>query len=128
MAHSLEIRLPFLDHRLVNFALSLATEMKIHNGWTKYILRKSISELPEAIKWRKDKQGFITPEENWIKNDFRDQIYEVFRKSILEQMGIINSKIFLEFYDNYLNGKRTILYSDISRVFIAELWARRFLK
>lgn len=127
MAHSLETRLPFLDHRLVNFALSLPVEMKINNGWTKYILRKSISELPEEIRWRKDKQGFTTPEESWIRNDFRSTIHDIFQKSLLEDMGIIDAKSFLGFYDSFLRGKRTILYSDISRVFIAELWARKFL-
>lgn len=128
MAHSLETRLPFLDHRLVNYTLSLPVEMKINHGWTKYVLRKSISELPELIKWRRDKQGFVTPEENWIRNDFRGAIRESFRKSLLEELGIIDARSFLAFYDEFLGGKRTILYSDISRVFLAELWARKFLK
>ena len=46
MAHSLETRLPFLDHRLVNFAVHLPASMKLRNGWTKYILREAMPELP----------------------------------------------------------------------------------
>jgi len=63
MANSIEVRNPFLDYRLVNFSLSLPVSFKLKNGWTKYILRRAIYELPKDIKERKDKQGFITPEE-----------------------------------------------------------------
>jgi asparagine synthase (glutamine-hydrolyzing) len=62
MAFSKEIRLPFLDYRLVNFMFSLSNNYKINNGWTKYILRKGMNEiLPEEIQWRRDKKGYATP-------------------------------------------------------------------
>ena len=48
-AHSLEVRHPFLDHRLVNFVVNLPTELKIHRGWTKYILRAALPEMPAAL-------------------------------------------------------------------------------
>lgn len=127
MAHSLEIRLPFLDHRLVNFVLDLPVKMKLNEGWTKYILRKSFPELPKKIRWRRDKQGFITPEETWLKGNFNYLICDIFRKSRLGQMGIINDKLFLEYYKNFQRGKGAIWYPDISRVLITELWARKFL-
>ncbi len=50
MAHSLEVRLPFLDHRLVEFLLNVKNDLKIKNGWNKYILRKSLTELPKEIR------------------------------------------------------------------------------
>ena len=68
MAFSIESRVPFLDHRLVEFSLSLENNKKLKNGWTKYILRKIIeNKLPEGIVWRKDKKGFITPQGQWKK-------------------------------------------------------------
>jgi asparagine synthase (glutamine-hydrolysing) len=123
-AHSLESRLPFLDHRLVNLLLSIGSDMKIKNGWTKYILRKSIHELPERIKWRRDKKGFDVPEEKWLKSDLKDEILNLFEKSVLDQLGIINQKKFLSYYQQFLNGNKTIFSSDIAKVFIAEKWAR----
>ena len=68
MAHSLESRVPFLDFRLVEFNLSLPPELKIADGYTKQILRQSMSGiLPEKIRMRVDKIGFATAEESWMK-------------------------------------------------------------
>jgi asparagine synthase (glutamine-hydrolysing) len=67
MAHSIETRLPFLDYRVVELALSLPFETKIHQGWTKYLLRKGIEpKLPHEIVWRKNKFGFEAPEQIWL--------------------------------------------------------------
>lgn len=65
MAHSVEARLPFLDYRLVEAALTLPVDQKIHNGWSKYPLRTS-GILPDAIAWRRSKLGFNAPERSWI--------------------------------------------------------------
>lgn len=67
MAHSIEVRLPFLSHELVEFAYSLPDEYKIFEGWSKYILRKSMEAiLPSEIAWRKDKIGFAAPHDKWM--------------------------------------------------------------
>ena len=65
MAHSVEARLPFLDYRLVEAALALPVDEKIHNGWSKYPLRTS-GILPDSIAWRRSKLGFNAPERSWI--------------------------------------------------------------
>jgi asparagine synthase (glutamine-hydrolysing) len=98
MAHSLEVRHPFLDHRLVEFLVSLPPEWKIRNGWTKHVLRQAFPELPNAIRWRRDKQGFLTPEEHWLKRDLNDTIRNTFRNSHLSQAGILNEQEFLKCY------------------------------
>lgn len=67
MAHAIETRLPFLDYRLVELALGLPYTSKIHQGWSKYILRAGLqAELPAAILWRKNKFGFEAPEKIWL--------------------------------------------------------------
>lgn len=126
MAHSLEIRLPFLDHRLVEFLINVDTNLKIKNGWNKYVLRQSLYELPEQIRWRRDKKGFILPEADWLKQDFREDIIFSFNNSRLEEFGIINSKYFLDTYNSYLNGNRRIHNLEISRIYIAEKWMKKF--
>lgn len=125
MAYSLETRLPFLDHRLVNFALNIPPSMKIKNGWTKYILRKSMTELPKEISWRRDKQGFITPEEKWLKYDFNEKIMNLFMSSRLNELKLIDKNKLLDLYKNFLRGDNRISSSDIARFVIAELWVRK---
>jgi asparagine synthase (glutamine-hydrolysing) len=66
MAHSVESRLPFLDHRLVEYCMGLPAEYKIKNGYNKYVFREAVEELPDSIRWRKHKMGFPSPDEEWI--------------------------------------------------------------
>jgi asparagine synthase (glutamine-hydrolysing) len=68
MAFSLETRLPFLDYRLVEMVFSLPLDFRIHNGWSKWILRHSMRDtLPAEITWRRSKMGFPTPESKWLR-------------------------------------------------------------
>ena len=68
MAHSVEARVPFLDHRLVEFAVSLPDDFKISRGVTKRVLRAAISNIvPDRIRERVDKIGFETPEAQWLR-------------------------------------------------------------
>lgn len=67
MAHSREVRLPYLSHSLVEYAFSLPAEMKISDGYTKSILRKSMQgKLNDDILWRKNKIGFEAPQNDWL--------------------------------------------------------------
>jgi asparagine synthase (glutamine-hydrolysing) len=68
MAFSVECRVPFLDHRLVELVFSLSPFVKIRNGWTKYILRQAMNGiLPPAVQWRPDKAVFPMPFSEWLK-------------------------------------------------------------
>lgn len=68
MYHSIEARLPFIDYRNVENALSIRNELKIRDGWTKYLLRRGVEKfLPSEIVWRRDKIGFEAPSATWLK-------------------------------------------------------------
>lgn len=127
MAHSLEVRQPFLDHRLVELLLSLSVDLKLRDGWTKYVLRAALPELPEAIRWRRDKQGFLTPEEAWLREDLRPRVLGLFPGSLLHRLGVVDEVRFLDYYQRFLKGDPLIWCGNISRVLFAELWARTFL-
>jgi asparagine synthase (glutamine-hydrolysing) len=126
-AHSLEIRHPFLDHRLANFLVNLPAERKIRNGWTKAILRESLPELPPSVRWRKSKIYFSVAEENWLKTELSGLVYKAFAKSVLDQNGVIDSKAFLNMYADFRKGSAGVSAHVISRTLIAELWAQKFL-
>jgi asparagine synthase (glutamine-hydrolysing) len=67
MRFGIETRLPFLDYRLVEFALGLSTRVKLNSGWTKWPLRAAMQNvLPANICWRKDKIGFAAPDQLWL--------------------------------------------------------------
>jgi len=68
MAHGMEIRLPFLNHKLVELLFSLPAQYKIHNGYPKWLLREAMKDqLPENIIWRTDKIGFEPPQKEWMQ-------------------------------------------------------------
>ncbi|HSE33415.1 MAG TPA: asparagine synthase (glutamine-hydrolyzing) [Pyrinomonadaceae bacterium] len=67
MAHSREVRLPFLDHHLVEFVFKLPDRFLIRNGWTKWILREAFRDfVPAEITWRADKLGYMPPQARWL--------------------------------------------------------------
>ncbi len=84
MAHGCEVRLPFLDHNLVEFIFSLPAAFKINAGWTKWVLRQAMNnKLPDEITWRKDKVGFEPPQEQWMENKtLQEYIHEAKRKLV----------------------------------------------
>jgi asparagine synthase (glutamine-hydrolysing) len=93
MAHSTEIRLPFLNHELVEFVFSLPPGFKIHQGWTKWILRQAVDPLlPAEITWRKDKLGFEPPQEKWMQ-DARVQESIRAAKKILVDARVLASTV-----------------------------------
>lgn len=93
MAHAVEVRLAFLDHSLIEFLFSLPPDLKIHNGWTKWLLRKSVEDmLPKEIVWRKDKVGFEPPQKFWMEDGaVQEAIMEGKRK--LVQNDVLNDAV-----------------------------------
>jgi len=91
MAFGREIRLPFLNHELVEFIFSLPAEYKIHNGFTKWLLRSAMANrLPDSIIWRTDKVGYEPPQKKWMEDPMmQEQIMESRRKLI--QLGILDT-------------------------------------
>lgn len=94
MAHSREVRLPYLSHELVEFVMSLPNEYKIRDAWSKWIQRVSMEPiLPKEITWRKDKIGYEPPQKKWMENsDFKDLLFEsketLFKNKIIDEKSL----------------------------------------
>jgi asparagine synthase (glutamine-hydrolysing) len=72
MAHGVEVRNPFLDYRLIEFAMAIPNDLKIRDGWSKWILREvGKGVLPEQVRTRTDKVAFITPEDDWLRGPLK---------------------------------------------------------
>ncbi|MGJ0359274.1 asparagine synthase (glutamine-hydrolyzing) [Aliarcobacter cryaerophilus] len=88
MRHSIETRLPFIDYTVVETALSIPNKYKIKDGWTKYILRKTIDKiLPNNIVWRKNKFGFEAPTKSWVNSIEDEIIISISKSKILSEIS-----------------------------------------
>ncbi|MFQ5779969.1 MAG: asparagine synthase (glutamine-hydrolyzing) [Nitrospiria bacterium] len=131
MAASREIRLPFLDYRLVSLFVPLPVEFKLRGGWTKWIFRRAMEPLlPKEIAWRKDKQGFIVPQYEWFRRELREEVAKLLESEwVSERLGLIDRQKFRARYDAYLRQPATGGRYGIKDIFAPvalELWARCF--
>jgi len=95
MAHSVESRAPFMDYRLIDLVLNLPDEYKFEGGVSKKILRSAMEQiLPEKIRQRKDKMGFVTPEEIWVCRDNPEEFKDMLKYAIESSKGILNEEAF----------------------------------
>lgn len=98
MAHSRELRLPFLYKQLVEFCFLLPAAFKISNGYTKWILRKSMDKLlPDQVLWRTDKIGFEPPQKQWMENKQVQEMIMASKEKLVNQRilnaAVLNKKI-----------------------------------
>ncbi len=121
MAASVESRLPFLDYEFAEFCTGLPLSEKIKNGYSKVILRQAI-HLPEKIRKRKDKLGFIAPERKWLKTE-EDYFKSFFEASDFRAEKYIRREKVLEDWDKLLMGAdENLLFRMIS----LEAWMKEF--
>jgi asparagine synthase (glutamine-hydrolysing) len=127
MTHSIEARLPFLDHRLVELMFSLPPRHLIESARTKVILRRAFEGvLPESVRARTDKLGFETPEGRWLRGPLGDFAEEVFHSPAFRDRG---------FSDAAATQRRLRLHRqrrvsagfELWRALSLELWARTTL-
>ena len=123
---SREIRLPFLDHRLVDFTLSLQDNYKLRDGWTKYILRRSLDKkLPDEVVWRKDKKGFSNPQEQWMKEELKDFFKDyISSDNPIYNTGLISKEGLEKKYDDFLKGKAW--YREVFNAISLDYWLREY--
>lgn len=128
MRWSIESRVPFLDYRLVELALSLPSGLKIRKGTTKYILRKAMKGLvSDRILERKDKIGFATPDESWM----RSPDFIAFMASLINSDDFRNRKYWKpdevgRLFAEHTSGKKNH-EEALWRIIAIELWLRIFI-
>jgi asparagine synthase (glutamine-hydrolysing) len=127
MAHSLESRMPFMDHRLVSFLFSLPPEFKIRNGLSKFIMRKALKDdVPDYILNRHDKVPFLTSEAQWFRNDMRDLIMNVIHSDSFKARPYFKAHKVQRLYKKHLEGKIDAS-RPLWRILNLELWLREYM-
>jgi len=127
MFFSLEARVPFLDHNLVERCLASEGLDRINNGMTKAVLREGMKGLvPEKIRLRKDKLGFGTPQDEWLREPFfRDLVRDVLGRESRIGNRYVNTEKAAAVYEEHLSG-RANNSKEIWKMINLELWMREF--
>ena len=90
MAHSLEVRPPFLDHRIVEFAESLPISLKVHGSKLKFVLKELMrGKLPDDVLFRK-KEGFDIPAHHWFRGVLKPLLLETLSRENIERTGLFH--------------------------------------
>jgi asparagine synthase (glutamine-hydrolysing) len=128
MSRSIEVRIPFLDFRLVELLAKVHPAEKFDKGWTKSIFRKAISGLvPKEIQYRRDKKGFSIPEEYWAKDTFKSRVLNMFGSPMMaEDVGLIDRKRLLGLYQRFAAGHGHLNGRHFMRMYAFELFLQRF--
>jgi asparagine synthase (glutamine-hydrolysing) len=106
MAHSLEVRTPFLDYELVEWIASLPSEVKLRSGEGKHILKKSLEPLlPREVLYR-NKMGFAVPLDVWFRGSLREHIGDVVRGRRLAECGLFDTATLTRIVADHQSGRR----------------------
>jgi asparagine synthase (glutamine-hydrolysing) len=126
MAFSVEARVPFLDHRLVEWLARVPSDLKIRDGMTKVILREAMAGvLPEEVRRRTDKMGFAVPQDQWLRVTVRSRIEAMLSSERMRARPYWRAAVLHDWYRQYCQGRRNI-GSVVWRWINLESWLRRF--
>ena len=126
MAHSIEARVPMLDYELATFAVNCRPSLKLQGGWTKWMLRQAMNcVLPEAVRLRKSKLGFSTPQQEWPSKGRSRNDSSMIHEPDLKMSRILSAKKVHDELDAFLSDKSGCLTEvEAFRVLNLELWGR----
>jgi asparagine synthase (glutamine-hydrolysing) len=129
MANSLEVRTPFLDHRLVNFAFSLPVAFKINPNMKKKILQDTFrSELPEEI-YKRPKHGFEVPLLSWFRNELRSKIEnDLLNDDFIEQQGIFNVTATRNLKKQLFSNNPEDVQATIWALIVFNTWWKKYIQ
>tara|TARA_B100000809_G_scaffold84190_2_gene82594 strand:- start:2330 stop:4261 length:1932 start_codon:yes stop_codon:yes gene_type:complete len=129
MANSLEVRTPFLDHRLVNFAFSLPVAFKINPNMKKKILQDTFrSELPEEI-YKRPKHGFEVPLLSWFRNELRSKIEDdLLNDDFIEQQGIFNVTATRNLKKQLFSNNPEDVQATIWSLIVFNTWWKKYIQ
>jgi asparagine synthase (glutamine-hydrolysing) len=125
MAHSIELRPPFLDHRIVEFASRLPLALKVRGSQTKYVLRKLMSgKLPVFISSRK-KEGLDIPAHEWLRGPLRPLLHDALSADSVVAAGLFSSDVIHHLVEQHLSRRANLGY-HLWGLLTLHLWIHRW--
>lgn len=124
MNHGLEVRSPFLDHRLVEFCAGLPAELKLRGRTGKFLLKHFARELlPDAVL-RRRKAGFNAPVSHWLAGPWRDVAADAFSRKKVQDAGALDADAVGRLFDEHVAGRRDHGYLLFTLLMLS-LWLER---
>jgi len=128
MRVSLEARTPLLDHRVVEYALSLPHDLKYRNGIKKYILKEILyKHVPKEIVDR-PKMGFGVPIYKWLHEDLSSYTKQFFDKYYINKQGIFNYNIVSKLVKQFKKNSDASFNKKMWTLFIFQMWYDKYIK
>jgi asparagine synthase (glutamine-hydrolysing) len=125
MAHSVEIRSPFLDYRLVEFVSTIPGNMKIRNGNVKDILKKTVEQLlPEGIT-KRPKEGFVLPIFDWMVEKLRDYCMDMLSEKSLTKHNLLNKDVVKNILSDFYSGNKSAA-GKIWNLMMFQVWWEKY--
>lgn len=132
MANSVEIRMPFMDHRIVSFVNSIPLSSKFGGGYTKKLIRDAMNPyMPEEITWRKSKIGFNSPIVDWMQGDLKEWFLDTVHDKAFLECSLIDNPISIQKKTLEITNKKSNSYIDAERNWAKlnpYLWEKAILK
>jgi asparagine synthase (glutamine-hydrolysing) len=123
MAHALEVRVPLLDHRLMEFAWRLPRTELIAAGRTKLPLRRALAKHVPASLFERPKSGFAIPISDWLRGPLRDWAEDLLSEDALMESGLLQPKSIRAVWETHLSGRQN-LQNPIWAILMYQLWGR----
>jgi asparagine synthase (glutamine-hydrolysing) len=124
MAHSLEVRVPLIDHKLVEFVTTLPAALKLKGSQPKHLLTSALADLLPAEVVQRRKQGFEMPVAAWMRHELRPVLEDVFSANSLSQRGLFQVSTAQQLYQDFLQGRGA--YMRVWSLVTLELWLRKY--
>lgn len=121
MAHSVEVRSPFMDYRLVELVASIPGTMKIKNGIVKDLLKRTVAEILPSDVITRPKEGFVLPIFDWMTNELKDYIIDFMSEDSIKQSGFFNYDGIKKIVARYYEGD-TSLASKVWNITMFQVW------
>jgi asparagine synthase (glutamine-hydrolysing) len=125
MAVSLEVRVPLLDYRLVEFAFGLPPRLRLRGRTGKYLLKRLLERYLPAKHVYRSKQGFAVPLGKWFRDELREQLHDMLSPRMIRNVGLFNPKTVQRIVDMHMTG-RWDFSGKIWQVLVAQIWGQRF--
>ncbi len=125
MAHSLEVRVPLIDHQLVEFAVGLPAEWKIRGGRPKAILADALAGVLPHLVLARRKQGFEIPLGSWLRSELRTVLEDTLAPATVMRRGLFDVQRVAGLQADFLAGRGA--YMRVWALVVLELWQREYL-
>jgi asparagine synthase (glutamine-hydrolysing) len=126
MAHSVEVRPPFLDHRLVQFVADLPGSIKIKGGRVKHILKEAVIDLLPGELLARPKEGFIMPLNEWLVGSLKGYVEATLAPERLARHGLFRAAAIQEMMDAHYSGAAN-LGNQIWNLLMLQLWWEEYV-